>query len=281
MTNTLNNVQNDLQPTLATEDIRVYDDVLPPEAFARLRRHVNGLTFRSVHNTEQRKVWRLGDGNPLVGPSDGPPLFPGDKLSLMVEEDSLGLLYDKIEERTRSAGLVSDFIGFTAQPWIYPEGSGLSPHVDGQRFYEGSYTYYLHADWRVQQGGLLIVFDPETHAKDEADEPVLPWIDGDEEESARLNDPGHGRVILPRPNRLVLLSPRAEHMITTVRGGHPRLSIAGFFYRPDVAQFDVEGKHMTRDEVVEYMRRMHVNEEEQPFRGVTGVYEQSELPDQA
>jgi hypothetical protein len=264
MTQALNNVQNDL-PTLSTDDIRVYDNVLPPEVFARLRRYVNGLPFRGVHNIEQRKVWRLSDGNPLTGPDYGPPLFPGTEASSMTEEPSLGQLFDEIERRTRGAGFVQDFLGFTASPWVYPEGTGLSPHVDGQLYYAGSYTYYLHADWRVQQGGLLIVFDSATRAKEPTEEPELPWIDGDDTENARLNEPGHGRVILPKPNRLVLLSSRAEHMITTVRGSNPRISIAGFFYRPDTQQFDVEGKTMTRGELVEYMRSVHVTEEELPY----------------
>ena len=253
------NVPYDL-PTLSTDDIRIYDDVLPPDVFAKLRRYVNDLPFHSVHATALRKVWRLDDGAPLVGSPGGPRADPDVELSAMTDEPSFAHLCDEVERRIRGAGLIEDFQGFTASPWVYPSGSGLSPHVDGQHIYAGSYAYYLHADWRVQQGGLLIVFDPATRSKG-GDEPRRPWIDGDEVESVRLNDPGHGVVILPKPNRLVLLSGRAEHMITTVTRG-PRVSITGFFNRPGTSETHVKGIQQERAAAIEIMRRLHVSEPE-------------------
>lgn len=246
--------------TLATDDIRVYDDVLPSESFVQLRRFVNELPFLGVQNGSQRKIWRVRDGNPLAGPPYGPAPV-GTRLSASMEEPSFVRLLDEIEDCASSAGLIEEFHGFTVAPWAYPTGSGLGPHVDGKNHYNGSYIYYLHKNWHACQGGLLLVLDPSTTPK-RGDEPELPWIDGEDVERERQDDPGHGCVVLPAPNRLVLLSARAEHMITTVTRG-VRLSIAGFFYRPDTRQIQMEAMERHREEVMASMRKLHVSEEEQ------------------
>lgn len=228
MTQVLNNVQK-YQPTLSTADIQIFDDVLPVEVLAGLRRYVNGLPFRGVHVDGRRKAWRLADGDPLVGPLFGPVARPDLPIA---DESSMVELWAAIEDRARmDDGPVGDFQGLAASPWVYPDGSGLGPHMDNQTGYAGSCAYYLHEDWHVMQGGLLVVFDPATNVRGE-DEPEQPWVDGEEIERDRLNSPGHGLVVLPKTNRLVLLSSRAQHMITTVTRG-PRTSIAGFFYQPE------------------------------------------------
>jgi hypothetical protein len=245
--------------TLATDDIRVYDDVLSPEDFARLRRHINELPFHTIHLGDRRKIWRIPDGHPLVGPAYGPPP-PDVRISSDVEDLAFGRLLDEVEDRSRTAGLLEEFHGFTAAPWVYRNGTGLGPHVDGKNHYNGSYIYYLHKNWHVAQGGLLLVLDPGTDPK-HGEEPELPWLDGNEVEARRQAAPGHGRVILPRPNRLVLLSARAEHMITTVTRG-PRVTVAGFFYRADTRRIMFERHIATRDKAVEIMRKLHVPEED-------------------
>ena len=225
MTHVLNTVQTH-EPTLSTDDIRIFDDILPADVFARLRRYINGLSFRGIHADGQKKAWRVGDGDPLVGPHFG----PAPAGAPVADESSMVRLWSEIENRGRGGGPVAEFQGLAASPWVYPDGTGLGPHTDNQPGYAGSCAYYLHEDWHVTQGGLLVVFDPATATK-HGDEPELPWVDGEELERDRLNSPGHGIVILPKPNRLVLLSARAQHMITTVTRG-PRVSIAGFFHRP-------------------------------------------------
>jgi len=245
--------------TLSTEDIRVFDEVLSPEDFAGLRRHINELPFHGIHRGDRRKIWRIQDGHPLAGPMYSPPP-PGVPISSDVGDLSFARLLDEIEDHSRTAGLMEEFHGFTAAPWVYRNGTGLGPHVDGKNHYNGSYIYYLHKSWHAVQGGLLLVLDSGTDPK-YPEEPELPWLDGNELEARRQAAPGHGRVILPKPNRLVLLSARAEHMITTVTRG-PRLTVAGFFYRSDTRRSMFEGHIAARDKAVEIMRKLHVPEED-------------------
>jgi len=116
----------------------------------------------------------------------------------------------------------------TLAPWVYPVGSGLSLHQDGGR-YSGAYTFFVHPDWKLQWGGGLIVLDPATDLRKQNDE--SSWLD-DSEENSGIWEPGLGTVILPKPNRLVFLSPLAHHLMSRVdaaAGMRARVSIAGFF----------------------------------------------------
>ncbi|MFE9846656.1 hypothetical protein, partial [Streptomyces goshikiensis] len=56
-----------VQPSYRSDDVLVYDDVLPDAAFTKLFRHLGSLDYTSVHHTSWRKVWRLHDGDPLRG----------------------------------------------------------------------------------------------------------------------------------------------------------------------------------------------------------------------
>jgi hypothetical protein len=61
---------------------------------------------------------------------------------------------------------------------------------------------------------------------------MFPWL-SDEVETAQFADPGLALAVFAKPNRLVMISPRAWHMITRVdanAGQNPRVSIAGFFH---------------------------------------------------
>jgi len=207
--------------TLSTEDIRVFDEVLSPEDFAGLRRHINELPFTGFTAATVARSGEYRMAIPWPVQCIAPP--PGVPISSDVGDLSFARLLDEIEDHSRTAGLMEEFHGFTAAPWVYRNGTGLGPHVDGKNHYNGSYIYYLHKSWHAVQGGLLLVLDSGTDPK-YPEEPELPWLDGNELEARRQAAPGHGRVILPKPNRLVLLSARAEHMITTVTRG-PRLTV--------------------------------------------------------
>jgi len=256
----MNNVQI-ASPTLATGDVWIFDDVLPVDVFAALRRYVNDLRFVSAHSGSRHKVWRLRDGEPLVGQNYRSAPGPQARMSEFVDHPALAHLLDEVDDRSRAVGLITTPSGFTSASWVYPDGAALAPHVDGPNYYAGSYTFYLHAHWHVCSGGLLIAFDPATQSK-RPEEPGLLFTDGNEIEARRLGVPGYGTVIAPRPNRLVFMSSRTEHMITPVMGG-PRVSIAGFFYRPEAARLAHEEHLRVRDRAVEIMRRLHQPESDE------------------
>lgn len=236
-------------PTLVTDGIWIFDDVLPPSDFAALRRHVNDLPFIHAHPGQRPLVWRLRDGEPLIG-QNYRSAQERARMSTFAIEPSLARLLDEVEDRSRAIGLVTDPAGFTCASWVYPDGAEIAPHRDSPNFHVGAYTFYLHPEWHASNGGLLIAFDPATAARG-----------GDESEARRLGTPGHGRVILPRPNRLVFLSSRIEHMVTPVVEG-PRVSFTGFFYRPEAAERAHQAHLSDRDRAIRIMRQLHQPEED-------------------
>ncbi|GAA2043922.1 2OG-Fe(II) oxygenase [Catenulispora yoronensis] len=226
------------EASFRNEDVAVYDDVLPADRFQALLRHLNAMSYTSVHASEWRKVWRLHDGNPLtsrafwyhapdVAASEAPAYPTGTPID------------DLTDWITGHAGEVEDIIGtppgwdrLSLAPWIYPPGSGLSLHQDGN-LYTGAFTYFAHPDWRLHWGGQLMVLDRRTQARG-VDELWPPFLD-DAAESVRAFDPGFALTIFPKPNRLVFISPTALHLLTRVdvnAGQSSRLSVAGFFHKP-------------------------------------------------
>jgi hypothetical protein len=220
----------------ASDQMMVFDDVLSHENFSALHAHLNSLEYRSVHASAWRKVWRLHDGNPLTTAAGwflteqeaqrGNIVFPtGTPIDRLVEA-----IADNAERAQHLIGSSpADWKRFSFASWIYPPGSGLSLHQDGH-VYTGAYVFFAHRQWRTHWGGQLIVLDPETAAP----EGSANCFFDDDAEAARVMVPGIGRVIFARPNRLVLLSPTAQHLITRVDGNagqYARVSIAGFFHK--------------------------------------------------
>jgi hypothetical protein len=80
----------------------------------------------------------------------------------------------------------------------------------------------------------LLVLDPQTAQRNTAMQELSPPFLGDEEETARAFSPGLAVTVLAKPNRIVFLSPNAQHMMTRVdvnAGTSPRLSVSGFFHK--------------------------------------------------
>jgi hypothetical protein len=234
-------------PTVAfaNRQATVIDGVLSPDAARELLVLTNGLAFQSVHHDEWRKAWRLHDGTPLRGPTtwygkDSPEPLPPYWFPTGTPVDSL---LGRLLDLTGAAGHLVGREGrewdrIAMVPWIYPVDAGLSVHADGGA-YSGAFTYFLHTDWQLAWGGILILLDPTTPSKPEAtasDRSGLmepPWLT--DEASSRVLNPGHGIAVLPKPNRLVIMAPECQHMITRVdraAGQNARLSYAGFFVAP-------------------------------------------------
>ncbi len=224
--------------TLSTEQVMVFDDVLTPAQFAELHGAAGEASYRMVHDRSWQKVWRLHDGMPLA--TTPVWLMPGARRD--VATYPTGGAVDPLVERivtlsSEAEGLLGavgrDWVGFNVRHWVYPAGSGLSLHRDS-RGYTGSYVYFLHPEWNLHWGGLLIVLDPGTPTPPpRGTAGVAPWLD-DSVENTRVWEPGLGLCVMAKPNRLVFITGAAEHLITKVDGAagtHPRVSVAGFFYR--------------------------------------------------
>jgi hypothetical protein len=218
---------------LANEQIRIYDDFLPQEAFEALLHHATLDSYAIVHRDEWCKVWRLGDGLPLHGTTT---YYRADA-SLHEDHETLrypsGTPLDAFIDGVNAvageaAGIVGEtWAGMTVTSWVYPLGSGMSLHRIGDT-YTGSYAYFVHREWNFHWGGQLLILDPRTGNGDRSD-----WLSGGDETRAGM-EPGLATCILPKPNRLVFIAPGVQHMITRVdvnAGNHPRVTLAGYFLR--------------------------------------------------
>jgi 2OG-Fe(II) oxygenase superfamily len=231
--------------SLATEWCVVIDDFLPQRLFAEVLRFCNAADYAYVHGAKVQKVWRLHDGLPLRGetyrhqPAQGRPKLRPDGSTAPLDqfvEAVLGAM-DRVGDIVGHP--VRDWQEMTLAPWVYPAGAGLSLHQDVGRLargmsYTGSYTYYVNPTWNLHWGGWLMVFEGGSQPPDG---PGLspPWLD-DGAEDALVREQSVATAVLPTPNRIVFISPKAPHMITRVdqnAGSHARVSLAGFLQRRD------------------------------------------------
>jgi hypothetical protein len=232
--------------TLANEQVRIYDDVLPAELFRAVLDVVTTDRYRIVHKNRWRKVWRPGDGLPLQGTTTyfrpDPSLYGEDETPRYPTGTPLDPLIGRVTELAGgSAGVIGGagtaWSAMTIAPWIYPVGAGLSLHRD--RCYAGSFAYFVHHEWNFHWGGQWLILDPRTAAEADPDaSPLYPHWLSDEDENRAAMEPGLATSVVPKPNRLVFIAPDAYRMITHVdgnAGSHPHVVLAGFFLLPDTA----------------------------------------------
>jgi hypothetical protein len=219
----------------------VYDDVLSPSDFDRLFRYLNSAQYQSVHANGWRRVWRLHDGNPLTSSASWyyptPPARPqqGKIFPTQTPVDAvIAWIVENLPELQSLIGRPSvEWSRFSIAPWIYPPGTGLSLHRDGGP-YSGAFTFFVHRRWDLHWGGHLLVLDPQTAQRDPATGELSPPFLDDEEETARVFDPGMALTVFAKPNRIVFMSPNAQHMVTRVdvnAGQMARVSVGGFFLK--------------------------------------------------
>jgi hypothetical protein len=229
--------------TVRAEEFAIYDEFLPPEEFSALARYANSSSYHEVHEKGVRKVWRLHDGSPLQGETSylGADAKPVDDPAKRPIQSFLARLNEVVDA---NAGLVgarsTHWERVSAAPWVYPAGTGLSLHADSTR-YSGSYTFFLHGMWGLHWGGYLMIFNPTEycglHTAPYAMGFQLPWL-SDDTENKEFEHPGLAISVFAKPNRLVLIAPRAYHMVTRVdanAGQHARISVAGFFHKTNSA----------------------------------------------
>jgi hypothetical protein len=236
--------------TQTTSQFTVCDDVLGDEDFKALQSYLQVEDYQWVHAARWHKVWGLQDGAPLMGPpvyshcvnAEGKVYPTETHLDRLIDRLS-GLQDDVLLERVGRFG--EDWRAFGCRAYIYPQGAGLTWHADEMR-YTGSFVYYGHSHWEAGWGGELLVADPACRIKfpkvDLNDPTARAMIEslnaGQYTDKAYLDsklfESGIGTYILPKPNRLVVITAGNYHSIKRVEpaaGDHPRLSVAGFFMR--------------------------------------------------
>ena len=228
---------------LSNDQVMVYDDFLPNDVFESLLEYVAADTYAFVHKNAWSKVWRLGDGLPLLGTTtvyriegaaahaEEIPRYP-TRTPVDAFIEALDGVADDAAALVGKRG--TTWTGICVTPFLHPRGSGLSMHRD-REVYTGSFTYYVHRRWKPHWGGHLLVLDPRTGAGRYDNRPRPPSFLTDEHENELVSEPGLALCVLPRPNRLVFLTESAYHMVTRVdadAGDRPRTTLAGFFLPP-------------------------------------------------
>jgi Rps23 Pro-64 3,4-dihydroxylase Tpa1-like proline 4-hydroxylase len=255
---------------LQTSQCAVFDNVLPPEQFESLWKHIQLVDYQSVHSNKWNKAWRLHDGHALGGPEiRWADQSEADTASHSQNTDSLtfpthsimdALIQTVLSKATDHPELVGTrgdaWQTMTARSYVYPAGTGLSWHTDGLDngipIYSGAFSYYAHPEWNSVYGGELLVSSADASTiyellphvmvyemenneiKDLKKRFVGAHLDNSAEDKL-LNAAGLGLYIVPKPNRLVLMKGGTYHHVNPVSataGRFSRISVSGFFEVP-------------------------------------------------
>jgi hypothetical protein len=227
-----------MSEVMVREDgLLVVDSALPAQTFSAVCHEVACGDYRWVHSQKWDRAWRVWDGNVLRG--EGIYFDPQDRFQwkgiTYPTQSCIDTLIDTVRrlsaEYTDIAGREAvDWCALFLSPWLYPVGSALSLHRDGDR-YSGAFTFFAHAEWSAHWGGELLVSRKRKTGQPPIDGHPKSWM------VAGPNDADGSDIataISPAPNRLVLIGPDRPHRIARVdqnAGSRVRASIAGFFLR--------------------------------------------------
>ena len=204
--------------------------------------------FKYVHAQKWVKAFRLTDGQPLWGPvylSDAyepdmqSKIYPsGQGIDLIIEavKKLVPSCVDLIGEQYK------DWAYFFARPYLYPANTGLSWHRDNENHACGAFTYYAHPTWNPQWGGEFLLAPYETRnvcypksALYNTESRYLGSALDNSFEQQVLLEHSVGTYIVPKPNRLIIMTSGIIHSIKKVdpaAGDHVRATIQGFFQDP-------------------------------------------------
>lgn len=196
---------------------RVFDDWLPAPHLAAARAFLREFRYFTTTPTGKRgPLGTLAELKPLLDAGElkllgGSFLVYRTEPSIKTERDvypsggALDLVLDSVRARMKE---LEPFLGKERSDWnllgtgprLYPKGRGLPLHDDAR--FVGTFTLYLHEEWRPEWGGRLLI---------EGAEPVFP-----------------------KPNRIVFLRgghPHAVEDVAEAAGDRLRMSLIGYTYR--------------------------------------------------
>ncbi len=231
-----------------TDTFAIIDDFLPQDEAEFVWRYVQDEQYEMVHQKKWVKAFRLSDGCPMWGP----PYLSDDyeansKNKVFPTGRAIDLVISRLKQVAKDYDNLigkfgQDWAYFFARAYLYSADQGLSWHRDNQNNATGAYVYYAHREWDPQWGGEFLVAPAQTkhHVI-----PTTKLYEGTEKflgshldnkfERDVLMESGHGQYIMPKPNRLVLLTSGVIHCIKKVdpaAGNRVRATIQGFFQDP-------------------------------------------------
>lgn len=232
----------------SNESFVIIDNLLSPEEAAYVWSYIQDEQYEFVHQKKWAKAFRLSDGSPVWGPpylSD--PYEANTKCAVYPSGRAIDIVISKVKEVAKDhENLIGKFeqnwAYFFARAYLYAANTGLSWHRDNQNNATGAFVYYAHPEWDPQWGGEFLVAHPETkhHVM-----PTTKLYEGTEKflgshldnkfERDVLMETGYGHYVMPKPNRLVILTSGVIHCIKKVdpaAGNKVRATIQGFFQDP-------------------------------------------------
>lgn len=227
----------------------VIDNFLSPDDHKLVWNYIQSERFEFVHSKRWCKAFRLTDGQPLFGPvyisdkyepdhqSTVYPSNSGIDIVIKAVKDIISQFADLVGEKDK------DWAYFFARAYLYGINTGLSWHRDNEHNATGAFTYYAHPEWYPRWGGefLLAPYEtkhvqfPKSHLYNKEHPQYLGSHFDTEFEKEVLNEHSIGTYIIPKPNRLLLLTSGIIHCIKKVDpaiGDKVRATIQGFFQDP-------------------------------------------------
>lgn len=237
-----------MKPTHISDSFVIFDNVLSPEEAAFVWRYIQDESFEQVHQKKWVKAFRLSDGTPMWGPPYISDSYDANtKCGVYPTGRAIDLVISKVKELAKTQESMigtfgKDWAYFFARAYLYPANTGLSWHRDSENNATGAFVYYAHPEWDPQWGGEFLVAPHETkhHIMPksklyEGTEKFLGSHLDNQFERDVLMDNARGEFVLPKPNRLVIMTSGVIHCIKKVdpaAGNKVRATIQGFFQDP-------------------------------------------------
>ena len=226
----------------------VIDDLFEPDDHQLVWTYIQQETLEFIHQKRWVKAFRLTDGEPLWGPPHLSDAYAPDPThKIFPSGTGIDLVISKVKELApQFADLIGaqgkDWAYFFARAYLYPSGCGLSWHRDNENAAKGAFVYYAHPEWNPQWGGEFLIAPFETRdlkyptvpVYGQKDKYIGSHLDNSFEKQTLLNH-SVGTYIMPKPNRLVVISSGIIHCIKKVEaaaGNNVRATIQGFFQDP-------------------------------------------------
>ena len=226
----------------------IIDDFLSLEHQALVWNYIQAEKFEYAHSKRWVKAFRLTDGEPLWGPVYLSDTYEPDTQSTVYPSgQGIDLVIQAVKQLVLSCiDLIGeqykDWAYFFARSYLYPANTGLSWHRDNEHNACGAFTYYAHPTWNPQWGGEFLLSPYETR---EVRYPQSPLYNSESRylgsaldnsfEQKVLLEHSVGTYIVPKPNRLIIITSGIIHAIKKVdpaAGDHVRATIQGFFQDP-------------------------------------------------
>lgn len=240
-----------MEETFKNKQVLVLDNFLPREDFANINAYLQVEDYEWIRSNNWEKVWAIGDGDALKGPEVYSHNLGLDRIHFPTGSEMDTFIQRILSTKELFAPLVGthskDWRAVTAQPFIFPQGTGLSWHGDPSTLITGGYVFYGHDQWNIRWGGELLIEEEDEH-QHAGSTTTKPTFNPDQRALLRqlllrqsldnsylnevLSKPGIGRFFMPLPNRVIVFTADTRHKVNRVdpaAGDKVRHTISGSF----------------------------------------------------